>query len=216
MALHSDSNTGCPCGQSLPSSSQSVHLQSPPAAMLRTDSTDSIARSLDHSTVSFSDKSRIISPKSSQESLKSTPTKTYGPLDEKNVGSKSGIGSTTTLVPSIPLPNTRWTHRQWARALSLHWLSAYRVLIGLTFAINHIVFGTTYKRISLTAPLIATAANIFAAVVVRQEDIINFTFTLVAKTSSNLPMWLGKIIADFHHYGGFRKSTDANTILGAF
>jgi hypothetical protein len=110
---------------------------------------------------------------------------------------------TTHSVSSLPLPNTRWTHRQWIKAISLHWLSAYRVLIGLTFVVNIIVFAALYKRLSLVAPLIATAANIFAAVFVRQEDLINVTFSFVAKTPASLPLWIARIIADLHHYGGF-------------
>lgn len=98
-------------------------------------------------------------------------------------------------------------------ALRLHWLSAYRILIALTFVINIIVFAALRKRVSPIGPLIATAANIFAAVLVRQEDIINASFSLVSKSSSRLPLWLGKTLADAHHYGGFHIGCSVSALL---
>ncbi|EUC42729.1 hypothetical protein COCMIDRAFT_102752 [Bipolaris oryzae ATCC 44560] len=159
------------------------------------------------------DNTRTSSINSSQESLKPTSTQFYASMVEKNAGTKSGNTVSTHSVSAVPLPNTRWTHRQWIKVLSLHWLSAYRVLIGLTFIINVVVFAVLYKRLSLAAPLIATAANIFAAVFVRQEDLINLTFSLVAKMPSNLPLWCARTISDLHHYGGFHIGCAISALL---
>ncbi|KAJ6196378.1 LOW QUALITY PROTEIN: hypothetical protein J3E72DRAFT_440490 [Bipolaris maydis] len=161
-------------------------------------------------TLDTPDNTRTSSINSSQESLKSTSTQTYASMDEKNASTKSSNAVNTHSFSAVPLPNTRWTHRQWIKVLSLHWLSAYRVLIGLTFIINTVVFAVLYKRLSLAAPLIATAANIFAAVFVRQEDLINLTFAFVAKFPSNLPLWT---ISDLHHYGGFHIGCAISALL---
>jgi hypothetical protein len=68
-------------------------------------------------------------------------------------------------------------------------------------------------RFALASPLIATAANIFVAVLVRQEDLINVSFSFVAKTPASLPLWLRKMIADFHHYGGLHIGCSMSALL---
>jgi hypothetical protein len=85
----------------------------------------------------------------------------------------------------------------------LHWFTAYRILIGLTFVINVLVliFLVTLK-LPLGGALNAAAANLFTSVLVRQEELINASFDLVARTPSRWPLGTRRVIADFHHYGG--------------
>lgn len=89
------------------------------------------------------------------------------------------------------------------RRLSLRWITAYRVLIGTTLVINAVILGLINGlHLPLTGVLTGTAANLFVAVLVRQEDLINLSFGLVAMIPSTLPLSIRKRIADFHHYGG--------------
>jgi hypothetical protein len=175
------------------------------------------------------------SPCLSQESIKSTltrPLQAHLPsssqahlLDtSRELSEEKDFAATlnvTTYVIRTPAPSitSRPLHRQRLQRLWLHWFTAYRILIGLTFIVNAtvLVFLATQKRphrrLSLPGPLIATAANIFVAVIVRQEDLINASFSLVAKTPMSLPLWARKIIADFHHYGGLHVGCSVSALL---
>ncbi|KAH7377740.1 hypothetical protein BKA66DRAFT_513564 [Pyrenochaeta sp. MPI-SDFR-AT-0127] len=101
--------------------------------------------------------------------------------------------------------------RGWYERKYPYWVTAYRILIGLTFIVNLAILAAwliSNLHISattgspLSGPLVATSANLFVAVLVRQEDLINASFSLVAKTPATLPLQVRKLVADFHHYGG--------------
>ena len=116
-------------------------------------------------------------------------------------------------------PSKRGSQRQrrassWLRRFSLHWLTAYRILIALTIVINAVimVFLVTLKR-PLEDILVATAANLLVLILARQEDLINMSFCLIAKIPSSLPLSLRKVIADFHHYGGIHIGTAISALL---
>ncbi|RAR08153.1 nonribosomal peptide synthetase 12 [Stemphylium lycopersici] len=199
------------------------------------DSSNGIAQQHPHKDTADSPDNfpRPNTAESSQESTKSvcmqpsqvhlveanTPPRTDEPFDEKAIGGKLGLTVTTYGVSSEPETKVKPNRSQRIQRLFLHWCTAYRILIGLTFAMNAVVLAVLvdrnlfYERVSLSGPLIATAANIFAAVVVRQEDVINVSFALVAKTPASLPLWLRKIIADTHHYGGFHIGCSMSALL---
>jgi len=102
----------------------------------------------------------------------------------------------------------------WSRRCWLHWLTAYRILIALAIVINVLVLGLLLGLYSNTSgSLIATAANLLVSVLVRQEDLINVSFGLVARLPSSLPISLRKIIADFHHYGGVHVGTAVSALV---
>ncbi|KAG9193862.1 hypothetical protein G6011_03897 [Alternaria panax] len=139
-------------------------------------------------------------------------------IEEKDIGLTSTVTvSLATLSSgSLPLPETR--PRQRFQNLCLHWFTAYRILIGLTFIVNVAVLiayteSTRRERLALSGPLTATAANIFVAVLIRQEDLINVSFTFIAKTPASLPLWLRKMIADLHHYGGLHIGCSIAALL---
>ncbi|KAI4949358.1 hypothetical protein J4E91_005097 [Alternaria rosae] len=124
--------------------------------------------------------------------------------------------SSLTSSSVLSKPKIKFRHR--VRDVCLHWFTAYRILIGLTFAINIAVLavkirGNRHDHPAISGSLIAAAANIFAAVFVRQEDLINVSFSFVAKTPVSLPLWLRKIIADFHHYGGLHIGCSMSALL---
>ncbi|KAF2027201.1 hypothetical protein EK21DRAFT_37543, partial [Setomelanomma holmii] len=96
----------------------------------------------------------------------------------------------------------------------LHWLTAYRILITLTILINAVVLVLLITlQLSLKDVLVATAANLLASVLARQEDLINLSFGLVAKVPSSLPLGFRKVIADFHHYGGVHIGTAISAMM---
>jgi len=138
-------------------------------------------------------------------------------LDEKDIGVVTTVTMSSQLSSSM-LSKPKITFRHRVRDICLHWFTAYRILIGLTFAVNIAVFavmvrGNRHDHLGLSGPLIAAAANIFAAIFVRQEDLINVSFSFVARTPVSLPLWLRKIIADFHHYGGLHIGCSISSLL---
>ncbi|KAF1938000.1 hypothetical protein EJ02DRAFT_411254 [Clathrospora elynae] len=123
---------------------------------------------------------------------------------------------------SVVALKTPATHRQRYQRLWLHWFTAYRILIWLTSATNLAILIALVRRsidgpgFSLVGPLIATAANIFAAVLIRQEEVISVSFAIVAKTPASLPLAVRRIIADFHHYGGVHIGCSVSALLWYF
>ncbi|KAF3047367.1 hypothetical protein E8E11_008475 [Didymella keratinophila] len=69
-------------------------------------------------------------------------------------------------------------------------------MVNLAATIAKLVTGQAVE-----APLTATAANIMAAVLLRQEDMINFSFELVSRLPFILPFPIRRTIGHFHHYG---------------
>jgi hypothetical protein len=201
----------------------------------RADSNDTITRGRKDASDPTDNSYRLQSPNPSQESIKSSPTR---PLqahisqvnllytlrhlpEEKDIARTLNV---TTYDIRTPAPSiaSRSSRRQRLQRLWLHWFTAYRLLIFLTFTANAIVLivlvrqRQPYTRLSLAGLLIATAANIFVAVAVRQEDLINASFSWVAKTPVRLPLWARKIIADFHHYGGLHIGCSISALLWYF
>ena len=114
--------------------------------------------------------------------------------------------------------NTRTTHARaihggWQR-FRLSWLTAYRVLIFGVLAINLSLL-ILFVNASLTADalLTAAAANITAAVVLRQEEVINTAFTSVSKLPPALPYSIRRIFGDLHHYGGVHIGCALSALL---
>lgn len=140
------------------------------------------------------------------------------PIDEKDVGIKSTVTVSSHALSTGSLSSTETRPRQRVQNFCLHWFTAYRILIELTLIVNVAVLivhieRTRYERFALSGPLIATAANIFVAVLARQEDLINASFSFVATTRASLPLWLRKMIADFHHYGGLHVGCSLAALL---
>ncbi|KAJ4375889.1 hypothetical protein N0V83_001167 [Neocucurbitaria cava] len=129
------------------------------------------------------------------------------PLQVQATAEKEGATSLTAL-PHITR-NAHATVQEQTQAsrfrrLQLHWLTAYRLLIGLTLAINlAVLIAWLNTYLPLAGLLQATSTNLFVAVLIRQEDLLNASFFLLAKIPLRLPLRIRKTIADFHHYGGF-------------
>ncbi|RMZ69961.1 non-ribosomal peptide synthetase [Pyrenophora seminiperda CCB06] len=143
-------------------------------------------------------------------------------VDEKenNKAGKSQTTLTLTQVASVSsLVSSNTSSRPWLQLLLIHWFSVYRILIGLVTMVNLVVLAVMirknmpYTRFSLAGPLIATAANIFAAVLMRQEEVINTMFRIFSLVPLSLPLWFRKTIADFHHFGGFHIGCAVSALL---
>ena len=81
-------------------------------------------------------------------------------------------------------------------------------MVNLGVLISQMVFVPVVK-----APLTATAINITVAVLLRQEEVINFGFTLVSKTPATLPLAVRRTVGDFHHYGGLHIGCALSALL---
>jgi hypothetical protein len=162
--------------------------------------------------------SQVQLPNSSQANLLDTARALP---EEKDIAATLNVTTYGICTPS-PSIISRPSRRQRLQRLWLHWFTAYRILIGLAFTVNAIVLvvlidrNRPNTRFALAGPLIATAANIFVAVLIRQEDLINASFGLVAKTPVSLPLWARKTIADFHHYGGLHIGCSISALLWYF
>jgi hypothetical protein len=100
------------------------------------------------------------------------------------------------------------------RQLYFRWVTAYRLFIGLTFVINAIVLSLLITLdFRATGILETTAINILVAVLVRQEDLINLSFSLLARISSSFPLSLRRIIASSHHYGGIHVGCALSALM---
>ncbi|KAF9696513.1 hypothetical protein EKO04_005714 [Ascochyta lentis] len=102
---------------------------------------------------------------------------------------------------------------RWQR-FCLDWLTSYRVLISGVIVTN---LGVLTSRLIVKPPvdacLTATAANIIAAVLLRQEEVINASFRLVSKLPVTLPLTVRKIVGNFYHYGGVHVGCALSALL---
>jgi hypothetical protein len=95
-----------------------------------------------------------------------------------------------------------------------HWLTAYHLLAAFTFIANAIVLGVLIAvGLPLGGVLNATAANLLVSILVRQEDLINMAFSVLARIPSSLPLLFRSTIADFHHYGGVHIGCAVSALL---
>lgn len=98
--------------------------------------------------------------------------------------------------------------------LYLDWLTAYRVLIASVILTNIGVFiPIQTNHPSAEMPLAAAAANIMVAVLLRQEEVINFSFKCVSKLPPTLPFAVRRAISNFHHYGGVHVGCAVSALL---
>jgi len=103
---------------------------------------------------------------------------------------------------------------QRIQKLWLHWSTAYRIIIAVILTVNLVcLVYVALQDLSSPSLLIATSTNLLVAVLVRQEDLINVSFNLVAKIPSTWPLLIRKIIADLHHYGGVHIGCSISALL---
>jgi hypothetical protein len=107
----------------------------------------------------------------------------------------------------------RATSGRWQR-IRLHWFTAYRVLIFSVIAINMAaMIAQLMINPAVEVSLTATAANIMAAVLLRQEELINLSFKLISKLPPSLPLCIRRTIGDLHHFGGVHVGCALSALL---
>lgn len=116
-------------------------------------------------------------------------------------------------VPALELAQQQ-PCRSRTRSLCLQWLDAYRILLAATFSLNiALVIFVVNKRVTNQRLLIAVSTNLFVSVLIRQEDLLNLIFNLVAKLPISLPLWFRVLVADFHHYGGLHVGCTLSALI---
>jgi hypothetical protein len=103
----------------------------------------------------------------------------------------------------------RVTFGRWQR-IRLHWFTAYRVLIMFAVIGNSAAMIAKLRTVpEVEAPLTATAANIMTAVLLRQEELINFSFGLISRLPYSMPFFTTEgctLGARCQHYSGISCS----------
>ncbi|KAK7431668.1 hypothetical protein QQZ08_001887 [Neonectria magnoliae] len=95
---------------------------------------------------------------------------------------------------------------RWVRHRAL---TAYRKLFGFIFLANMAVFvfllwESRHENFTLPLPHLATAvaANLLAAVLLRQDHIVNLIFWSCSSLPTSLPLWIRRHFALVYHNGG--------------
>ncbi|KAF3010906.1 hypothetical protein E8E13_009898 [Curvularia kusanoi] len=82
----------------------------------------------------------------------------------------------------------------------------------MTINISLLVLFLAFRTTADTA-LTATAANLAAAVILRQEDVINTAYTAVSKLPTSLPYAVRRALGDLHHFGGAHVGCALSALL---
>lgn len=140
----------------------------------------------------------VASEKSSEIDLEKSMVKTSTP---------SITTSTSTEVEKFIVPEKIGRHR-W-RALRFRIFDLYRRLFTVVFVCN-IVAGILMARFGRSGRGLqnistAIAANLAAAVLMRQELVINFLFTVACSLPLSAPLWMRKHAARVYHIGGLHS-----------
>ena len=117
------------------------------------------------------------------------------------------------------LPHKR--ARPVSRRLRHQLLNAYQRLFSLVFIGNMIAFiivmvqnrNATPFGPSLANLATATAANLTAAILMRQENVINALYTILCWTPHWLPLRLRRVVAKFYHFGGVHSGCSVSATV---
>ena len=130
-------------------------------------------------------------------------------LDREQLPKYQSLPSPT--LPLIPeklrqmLPKKK--HGRFMRNLRWTWLSVYHrlnLLVLLPNILAMVILGAKHSLLSLSpaSMSLAVAVNVIAAVLIRQELVINFLFVLIGSTPHWIPLRIRRILAKIYHLGG--------------
>jgi hypothetical protein len=145
-------------------------------------------------------------PSSLQQAYASWPCDTSRDHERPNEAAPSTSSSIT--VPfevEEELPPEKYSRP--FRAARWAWLTVYHRLCLLVLLPNVIVMATLaakHNLFKIPMPDLATAvaANIAAAIMMRQEVVINILFILAGKCPQSTPLRLRRLLAKIYHFGG--------------
>ncbi|KAL7279919.1 hypothetical protein ACG7TL_006328 [Trametes sanguinea] len=86
-------------------------------------------------------------------------------------------------------------------------LSLYRRLFGVVFVTNMAIFIATLVKGGANAHQLGliVVANLFCAILMRQDYVINAFFTVACMVPSSWPLWIRRIVARVYHIGGLHS-----------
>ena len=118
----------------------------------------------------------------------------------------------------LPAERGRSTHM----VLRYHFFNIYRRLFSLVFVSNVVCFLTvfayrrTFNNLTLGDLAIATASNVTAALLMRQDYVINLLFTVACSVPTSWPLFIRRICAKIFHIGGIHSSAGIASVIWFF
>ena len=107
------------------------------------------------------------------------------------------------------------------RRIRHQWLNAYQRLFSLVLISNIVAmvvsmvhrrhakpFGTRLEDVAT-----ATAANVTAAILIRQENVINLLYDILTLTPKSTPLRVRRAVAKFYHFGGVHSGCAVSATL---
>ncbi|PCH39996.1 hypothetical protein WOLCODRAFT_131154 [Wolfiporia cocos MD-104 SS10] len=135
---------------------------------------------------------------------KHTASATASTVDEKAASFDEEKGEVWTGFEDDILPEK--TQGRLIRNLRFQIMSLYRRLFGMVFAANMGVFiWCCVKDVNASQLGTVVVANIFAAILMRQEYVINAFFTVACLAPKSWPLWIRRILARVYSIGGIHS-----------
>ncbi|PCH40033.1 hypothetical protein WOLCODRAFT_67844 [Wolfiporia cocos MD-104 SS10] len=133
-----------------------------------------------------------------------TASATASTVDDKGASSFEEKGEVWTGFEDDVLPEK--TQGRLIRNLRFQIMSLYRRLFGIVFIANMGVF-IWYCVKGVNASQLGTVviANLFAAILMRQEYVINAFFTVACLAPKSWPLWVRRILARVYSIGGIHS-----------
>lgn len=93
--------------------------------------------------------------------------------------------------------------------------SLYRRLFGLVFIVNMSVFSVVMARGGLSSPRIATivTGNLFTAIVIRQDYVVNILFEIFCSVPQSWPLWFRRVCAKIYTMGGIHSGCAVSAVV---
>ena len=107
------------------------------------------------------------------------------------------------------------------RRIRHQWLNAYQRLFALVLIVNVVAIVVTMVQRRHAKPFgtrledvaTATAANVTAAILIRQENVINLLYDILTLTPKSMPLRFRRAIAKFYHFGGIHSGCAVSASL---
>ncbi|KAI8994138.1 hypothetical protein BD414DRAFT_411042 [Trametes punicea] len=145
-----------------------------------------------------------------ESSIPSTSTAASSISDKKSVLSveKGGISWDGYLDDELP----EKTHGHWFRNLRFQVFSLYRRLFGIVFITNMAVFIATCVQGGVEGADAqylgkVSVANIFVAILMRQDYVINAFFTVACAAPRSWPLWVRRVLGRVYTIGGIHSGS---------
>ena len=120
---------------------------------------------------------------------------------------------------TAPLPEKRG--KSWWREVRHRYLNAYQRLFALVLLGNIVALVVTMAQRRNATPVgtrlqsiaTATAVNVTAAILMRQEYVINLLYDIVTCTPLSAPLQVRRTIAKFYHFGGVHSGCAVSALM---